>query len=230
MTGDVRHRRPASALARRLEGYAVDFVFDARGASRSAMRRRATCTATSPSCSTARCSRRPRSASRSPAGGDRSPVGSICRRRRTSPTSSATASLPAPLNAARGAHGRPVARPGLDPRRARCRLRSAALLVVLFMMLYYRGGGAIADLRVAGKRVLMPGGPSRPSASRLTLPGIAGIVLTVGMAVDANVLVLERVREELRLGKSARAAIEAGYDRAWAAILDSNVTTFLLRA
>jgi preprotein translocase subunit SecD len=61
----------------------------------------------------------------------------------------------------------------------------------------------------------------------LTLPGIAGMVLTVGMAVDANILILERMREELRLGRTARAAIEAGYDRAWSAILDSNVTLFL---
>jgi preprotein translocase subunit SecD len=61
----------------------------------------------------------------------------------------------------------------------------------------------------------------------LTLPGIAGIVLTVGMAVDANVLINERIREELRVGKTARAAIEAGYERALPAILDSNITTFL---
>ena len=61
----------------------------------------------------------------------------------------------------------------------------------------------------------------------MTLPGIAGIVLTVGMSVDANVLILERMREELRLGKSARGAIEAGYDRAWCAILDSNITHLL---
>jgi preprotein translocase subunit SecD len=61
----------------------------------------------------------------------------------------------------------------------------------------------------------------------LTLPGIAGIVLTVGMAVDANVLINERIREELRLGKSPRAAIDAGYERALPAILDSNITTFL---
>ncbi|MGH7804633.1 MAG: MMPL family transporter, partial [Candidatus Binatia bacterium] len=59
------------------------------------------------------------------------------------------------------------------------------------------------------------------------LPGIAGIVLTIAMAVDANLLINERIREELRLGKTARAAIEAGYDRALPAILDSNVTTFL---
>jgi preprotein translocase subunit SecD len=61
----------------------------------------------------------------------------------------------------------------------------------------------------------------------LTLPGIAGIVLTVGMAVDANVLINERMREELRLGKSPRAAVEAGYERALPAILDSNITTLL---
>ena len=61
----------------------------------------------------------------------------------------------------------------------------------------------------------------------LTLPGIAGIVLTMGMAVDANVLINERVREELRLGKTPRAALEAGYERAWAAIRDSNITTFV---
>jgi preprotein translocase subunit SecD len=61
----------------------------------------------------------------------------------------------------------------------------------------------------------------------LTLPGIAGIVLTIGMAVDANVLINERMREELRLGKNARAAIEAGYERALPAILDSNITTFM---
>ena len=61
----------------------------------------------------------------------------------------------------------------------------------------------------------------------LTLPGIAGIVLTLGMAVDANVLIYERIREELRIGKSARAAIEAGFERALTTILDSNITTFL---
>ena len=61
----------------------------------------------------------------------------------------------------------------------------------------------------------------------LTLPGIAGIVLTLGMAVDANVLINERIREELRLGKAPRAAIEAGYDRALPSILDSNITTLL---
>jgi preprotein translocase subunit SecD len=99
-------------------------------------------------------------------------------------------------------------------------------VVVLFMLLYYRGGGAIADFALVLNVLLLLGGLTAFGAT-LTLPGIAGIVLTVGMAVDANVLILERVREELRGGKSPRAALDAGYERAWSAILDSNVTTFL---
>ncbi len=100
------------------------------------------------------------------------------------------------------------------------------IAVVIFMLFYYRGGGVIADIALLVNVVLLLGAFIVFDAT-LTLPGIAGIVLTVGMAVDANVLILERVREELRLGKSPRAAIEAGYERAWSAILDSNVTTFL---
>lgn len=101
-----------------------------------------------------------------------------------------------------------------------------SLAVVLFMIVYYKGGGIIADLALVVNVFLLLGAFAAFGFT-LTLPGIAGIVLTVGMAVDANVLILERVREELRLGKSARASIEAGYERAWNAILDSNVTTFL---
>ena len=97
--------------------------------------------------------------------------------------------------------------------------------VVLFMILYYRGGGIIADAAV-GVNVLMLLALFAIFGFTLTLPGIAGLVLTVGMAVDANVLVLERVREELRAGKGARAALDAGYDRAWTAIVDTHVTTF----
>jgi preprotein translocase subunit SecD len=99
-------------------------------------------------------------------------------------------------------------------------------LVVVFMLLYYRGGGLIADVAVAANVFLLLG-LFALFGFTLTLPGIAGIVLTVGMAVDANVLILERVREELRAGKAARAALDAGYERAWSAILDSNVTTFV---
>jgi preprotein translocase subunit SecD len=101
-----------------------------------------------------------------------------------------------------------------------------SLGVIAFMLFYYRGGGLVADLALI-MNVLLLLGAFAAFGFTLTMPGIAGIVLTVGMAVDANVLILERVREELRAGKSARAAIEAGYDRAWSAILDSNVTTFL---
>jgi preprotein translocase subunit SecD len=101
-----------------------------------------------------------------------------------------------------------------------------SLAIILFMLLYYRGGGAIADLALLAN-VLLILGAFAAFGFTLTLPGIAGIVLTVGMAVDANILILERMREELRLGKSARASVEAGYERAWAAIFDSNLTTFL---
>jgi preprotein translocase subunit SecD len=99
-------------------------------------------------------------------------------------------------------------------------------LVWLFMALYYRGGGLITDLALL-LNVLLLLGAYAAFGFTLTLPGIAGIVLTVGMAVDANILILERMREELRLGKSARGAVDAGYNRAWSAIVDSNVTLFL---
>lgn len=102
----------------------------------------------------------------------------------------------------------------------------ASVFIVAFMIVYYRGGGLIADLALLLNLLLILGAFAAFGFT-LTLPGIAGLVLTVGMAVDANVLILERVREELREGKVVRAAIDAGYERAWTAILDSNVTTFL---
>ncbi|MGE0823586.1 MAG: protein translocase subunit SecD [Candidatus Binatia bacterium] len=100
------------------------------------------------------------------------------------------------------------------------------ILVVIFMIVYYKLAGILADLAVLLNVVLLLAALAAFEAT-LTLPGIAGIVLTIGMAVDANVLINERMREELRLGKSARAAVEAGYERALPAILDSNITTFL---
>ena len=100
------------------------------------------------------------------------------------------------------------------------------VLVIVFMIFYYRWAGLLADLAVVLNVVLLLSALALFQAT-LTLPGIAGIVLTVGMAVDANVLINERIREELRVGKTARAAIEAGYERALPAILDSNITTFL---
>jgi preprotein translocase subunit SecD len=99
-------------------------------------------------------------------------------------------------------------------------------LVVLFMIAYYKGAGLVADVALVFN-VLFLLAVLAGFKAVLTLPGIAGIVLTVGMAVDANVLISERIREELRAGKSPRAAVEGGYDRALPAILDSNITTFL---
>jgi len=98
--------------------------------------------------------------------------------------------------------------------------------VVLFMLVYYKFAGFLADTALLLNILFLMAALSAFHAT-LTLPGIAGIVLTIGMAVDANVLINERIREELRLGKTPRAAIDAGYERALPAILDSNITTFL---
>ena len=100
------------------------------------------------------------------------------------------------------------------------------ILVVLFMAVYYRGSGVIADIALVLNIVLIAAGLAGFGAT-LTLPGIAGIILTIGMAVDANVLIFERIREELHIGKTARAAVDAGYERATLTILDANVTTLI---
>ena len=100
------------------------------------------------------------------------------------------------------------------------------LLVVLFMAIYYKGSGIVADFALILNILLIAGGLAGFGAT-LTLPGIAGIILTIGMAVDANVLIFERIREEMRLGKTPRAAVDAGYDRATLTILDANVTTLI---
>ena len=103
---------------------------------------------------------------------------------------------------------------------------AGAAFVVLFMVIYYLLPGAIASFAVLLNLVILLGVLARTGAS-LTLPGIAGIILTIGMAVDANVLVNERIREERKLGKAVRSVISAGYHKAFSAILDSNVTTIL---
>ncbi|MCW8845371.1 MAG: protein translocase subunit SecD [Gammaproteobacteria bacterium] len=100
------------------------------------------------------------------------------------------------------------------------------LVVVLFMAIYYKAFGLVADLALMMNVVLLVALLSLLQAS-LTLPGIAGIVLTVGMAVDANVLIFERIREELRGGNTPQAAIHAGYDKAFSSIADANVTTLI---
>src|SRR5216683_971610 len=100
-----------------------------------------------------------------------------------------------------------------------------AAAVLAFMAIYYSGAGLLADLGLILNILLLVCVMAALQAT-LTLPGIAGIVLTLGMSVDANVLVNERMREELRAGKSPREAVKLGYQRAWSAIRDSNISTF----
>ena len=100
------------------------------------------------------------------------------------------------------------------------------VLVLVFMALYYRLSGVLADIALLLNMVLITGALSAFGAT-LTLPGIAGIILTIGMSVDANVLIFERIREELRLGRTVRAAVDAGFSRAFITILDANVTTII---
>ncbi len=100
------------------------------------------------------------------------------------------------------------------------------LLVVIFMVVYYRVFGLVADLALVMNLVLIVAVLSMLQAT-LTLPGIAGIVLTVGMAVDANVLIFERIREEIRIGSTPQASIYAGYDKALSTIVDANITTLI---
>jgi preprotein translocase subunit SecD len=96
--------------------------------------------------------------------------------------------------------------------------------VVLFMIIYYGIAGLVANTALFLNILFIMAGMAAFGAT-LTFPGIAGIVLTIGMAVDANVIIFERVKEELRLGRSLADAISTGYDKAWSAILDANVTT-----
>jgi preprotein translocase subunit SecD len=100
------------------------------------------------------------------------------------------------------------------------------VLVVIFMALYYRVFGLVADLVLFVNLVMIVAALSLLQAT-LTLPGIAGIVLTVGMAVDANVLIFERIREEIRNGNSPQASIHAGYEKALSTIVDANITTLI---
>ena len=100
------------------------------------------------------------------------------------------------------------------------------VLVLIFMAAYYRVFGLIADLALFANMVLLISLLSMLGAT-LTMPGIAGIVLTVGMAVDANVLIFERIREELRNGNTPQASIRAGYDKAFSTIADANITTLI---
>ncbi|MBT7083411.1 MAG: protein translocase subunit SecD [Candidatus Marinimicrobia bacterium] len=99
-------------------------------------------------------------------------------------------------------------------------------LVLIFMLIYYRFSGLIADFALIWNIVLVLAVLASLQAT-LTLPGIAGLILTVGMSIDANVIIFERIREELRKGKTPKAAVKSGYDRALTTIIDANVTTVI---
>jgi preprotein translocase subunit SecD len=100
------------------------------------------------------------------------------------------------------------------------------ILVLIFMIVYYRSSGIIADIALFLNLIYLLGAFSALKAT-MTLPGIAGIALTMGMGVDSNVLIFERIREELRLGKTVRAAVDSGFEKAWVAIFDSHITTLI---
>jgi preprotein translocase subunit SecD len=102
----------------------------------------------------------------------------------------------------------------------------ALVLILVFMVFYYRLAGVNAVIALVFNVIILMGALAYFHAS-LTLPGIAGIILTIGMAVDANVLVFERIREELSQGKSVLSSIPAGFSRAFRTILDANVTTII---
>ncbi len=115
------------------------------------------------------------------------------------------------------------------------------VLVLVFMLIYYRGSGINADLALIFNLIILLGimGLSSAISSAsggggltltLTLPGIAGVILTIGMGVDSNVLIFERIREEIRAGKAASAAVDQGFARAWVTILDTHVTTIVSAA
>ena len=94
------------------------------------------------------------------------------------------------------------------------------------MLIYYRGAGINADLALILNLFILLGFMGFSHAT-LTLPGIAGVILTIGMGVDSNVLIFERIREELRLGKSSAAAVKDGFDHAWITIIDTHITTIV---
>jgi preprotein translocase subunit SecD len=101
--------------------------------------------------------------------------------------------------------------------------------VMIFMLIYYRGAGINADLALMLNLVILLGFMGFSKAT-LTLPGIAGVILTIGMGVDSNVLIFERIREELHAGKTAAAAVDQGFAHAWVTIVDTHVTTIVSAA
>ncbi|MBV9086215.1 MAG: protein translocase subunit SecD, partial [Acidobacteriaceae bacterium] len=102
-------------------------------------------------------------------------------------------------------------------------------VVMIFMLFYYHGAGINADLGLILNLIILLGFLGFSGAT-LTLPGIAGVILTIGMGVDSNVLIFERIREELRAGKTAASAVDQGFSKAWITILDTHVTTIVSAA
>jgi len=134
-------------------------------------------------------------------------------------------SLPAPVNIVQNV----TVGPTLGHDSIRKGLQSGligAILVICFMILYYRLSGVIADFAMLLMVVFLLGALSMPHAT-LTLPGIAGIILSIGMAVDSNVLIFERMREEFRFGKTIKSGVDAGYSKAFSTIVDAQVTTLI---
>jgi preprotein translocase subunit SecD len=100
------------------------------------------------------------------------------------------------------------------------------VLVLFFMLLFYKKAGVVSCIALI-TNILLVMSLLAAAGATLTLPGIAGIALTVGMAVDCNIIVYERIREELRLGKNTRSAVDSGFSNALTAVLDANITTFI---
>jgi preprotein translocase subunit SecD len=137
-------------------------------------------------------------------------------------------SLPAPMKIIQNV----TVGPSLGEDSIRNGIRAAiigSIVVIVFMVIYYGMSGIIADYAIVLNLVLLLGAMALLNAT-LTLPGIAGIILTIGMGVDSNVLMFERIREEIRAGKPPRPAFDAGYDKAFLTILDSHVTTLITAA
>ncbi len=114
-------------------------------------------------------------------------------------------------------------------RQGRLSITFGLLIVVIFIVAYYRLSGIIASFAVLGTLTLLLGVLATLGAT-LTLPGIAGLILTVGMSIDANVIIFERIKEELRIGKSVKSAIDSGYAKALSTIVDANITTGIAAA
>jgi len=133
--------------------------------------------------------------------------------------------LPAPLKKSFETQvGATMGQDAID--KAKISMGIGALAVILFMLIYYRVSGFIANLAMTLNMLFMIAILAAFEAS-LTLPGIAGLVLTIGMAVDSNIIIYERIREELRLGKSPRTAVDAGFQRAFWTVFDAHVTNFV---